>query len=244
MIVGLLGIAVWLSLFTAPITLFRPLDTPIGYVSANIFLSVIVFLSYSLATWDWASELKSIAVTGVLEYMLTSGRSILTIYIGLIPVSTVWLILSLITVYAIFSFLSIPPVLAIYSPLFLAIGILSFLQVLVAHTIILGGTILSTGISGPVMEVLGWILPIVTGGFTPISSMPPPLQIIALSTPYSYPVELLRYAILGVEMVFPLNLMIPMSLVYSPLFLLSSILYFRHVIRRMMVEGIRSISIY
>ncbi|MCX8161621.1 MAG: ABC transporter permease [Candidatus Bathyarchaeota archaeon] len=231
-------------MFTIPVTLFKPPDTPIGYVSANIFLSVTVFLSYSLATWDWASELRSIAVAGVLEYMLVSSRSILTIYIGLIPVSTVWLLLSLITVYAIFSFLSLPPILSIHSPLFLAIGILSFLQVLVAHAIMLGGTILSADVSGPIMEMLGWLLPIVTGGFTPLSSMPPQLRIVALSTPYSYPVELLRYSILGLETALPLNLMVPISLAYSLVFLLSSLLYFKRVILKMMVEGIRSIGMH
>lgn len=244
LIVGLLGIAVWILLFTIPVTLFKTPETSAGDVSANIFVSIMVFLSYALAAWDWASELRSMVAMGVLEYILASGKSILAVYIGLIPVSIVWLIVSLITVYPILSLLSSPPTLTIHSPISLVLGVLSFLQVLVAHAIILGGTILSTGISGPIIEILGWLIPIVTGGFTPVSGMPPPLRIIALSTPYSYPVELLRYSIVGVGTVLPLNLMVPIGLAYSFLFLLLSILYLRYVIRRMMVEGIRSISMH
>jgi ABC-2 type transport system permease protein len=244
LIVGLLGISVWILLFTAPINLFKPPDTPIEYVSANIFVSILVFLSYSMAAWDWASELRSIAVTGVFEYMLASGRSILILYIGLAPISILWLSVSLVAVYFMLSLLSSPPILAIYSPIALTIGVLSLLQVLLAHAIILGGTILSTGISGPIMETLGWLIPIATGGFTPISRMPPLLQIVALSTPYSYPVELLRYSIVNVETVLPLSFMIPISLAYSSLYLLAGTAYFRRQIRRIMVEGVKSISMH
>jgi ABC-2 type transport system permease protein len=242
LIISLLSISIWIILFTAPINLFKPPDTPIEDVSTNIFVSILVFLSYSMAAWDWASELMSIAVTGVFEYMLASGRSILILYIGLVPVSFLWLSVSLVTVYFMLSLLSSPPILAIYSPLVLAIGVLSFLQVLVAHAIILGGTILSTGMSGPIIETLGWFIPIATGGLTPISRMPQPLRIVALSTPYSYPVELLRYSIMNVETALPLSYMIPISLAYSSLFLLAGITYFRCQIRRIMVEGSKSIG--
>ncbi|MEM4461487.1 MAG: hypothetical protein QW695_01265 [Candidatus Bathyarchaeia archaeon] len=179
--------------------------------------------------------------SGVLEYILSSGRSILIIYIGLIPVSTILLLASTLIVYVVLSILSLPPILTIHSPPYLVVGILLFLQVLLAHAVVLGSLILSVGVSGPVMEVLGWILPIATGGFTPISNMPQPLQIIALSTPYSYPVELLRYSILGIETILPLDLILPISLAYSLLFLLSSILYFKYTIRKIMMRGIGSI---
>lgn len=243
LVFGLTGMAVWISLFVAPIALFKPPGVPAGLMSAYTFTAILVFSSYSIATWDWAWEVRNLLVTGVLEYLLSSGRSLILIYLGLIPVSLIWLSISLTLVYGILSILTAPPALTVSFPTILA-AVAAFTLVLWAHALILGGATLSVGTSGPVMEFISWILPLATGGLTPVSSMPQPLRLLALLTPYSYPAELVRYALLDAEPILPAAYTLLVAILYGSVFLGSAILYFKLQIRKVLKEGVVSVGMY
>jgi len=58
LVFGLMNMILWILLFTAPIILFRPPNTDPSIMSAYAFAAVLVFMSYSMATWDWAWELR------------------------------------------------------------------------------------------------------------------------------------------------------------------------------------------
>ncbi len=243
-IFGLLNMVLWMLLFLAPITLFRPPDIDPSVISGYAFTAILVFMSYSVATWDWAWELRWLMTRGLLEYIIASGRSIFILYVGVLPVSLMWMIMALTLVYALLSVLTAPPAIAVYDPVIMAAGFTIFLIVLFAHALILGGTTIATGTSGPVMEFISWILPIATGGLVPLRNMPVIVQEIALYTPYSYPAELIRYSILGVEPILPLWETVLYGSLYALAYLIVALLYFRMQLKKLLREGPKTVGMY
>ncbi|RLG90060.1 MAG: ABC transporter permease [Thermoprotei archaeon] len=244
LVLSLLSLALWMTLFIAPIILFAPPTMSPNTIAGYAFTAVLVFLSYSMATWDWAWELRWLMMSGMMEYILVSGRSIFIHYVGVLPFSMLWMATSLAIVYGILAILVGPPALIVTDPLLLLLSITLLMVVLFGHAMILGGTTISAGTSGPVMEMLGWILPIATGGLTPLISMPEPLRIFAILTPYSYPAELLRYSLLGTPTVLELNKMITIGICYAFIYLSISILFFKLQLKKMLKEGPKTVGMY
>jgi ABC-2 type transport system permease protein len=244
LVFGLLSMALWITLFVMPIVLFAPPNTPGTIISGYIFTAVLVFMSYSMATWDWAWELRWLMMNGMLEHIIISGRSIFLHYVGVLPVSFTWLGLSLGIVYGLLTALIAPPLQTIHDPLSLLIGLTILLTVLFAHAMILGGTTVSTGTSGPVMEMIGWILPIATGGLTPLSRLPRILQLFALYTPYSYPAEIIRYGLIGSQPIISLQKEYLIGSIYGILYFIFSLFYFRIQLRKLLKEGPKTVAMY
>jgi len=124
------------------------------------------------------------------------------------------------------------------------IGFTLFLMVLFAHALILGGTTISVGTSGPVMEFISWILPIATGGLVPLRNMPVIVQKIAIYTPYSYPAELIRYSILGVDPILPLQETILYGTIFAIAYFAVAIIYFKIQLRKLLKEGPKTVGMY
>lgn len=244
LVFGLMNMILWILLFTAPLILFRPPNMDPSIISAYAFSAVLVFMSYSMATWDWAWVLRWLIARGLLEYIIASGRNIFIIYVGVLPISFMWMSLSLTLVYGLLSILAAPPAIAVYNPYVMIIGFSILLIVLFAHALILGGTTLSVGTSGPIMEFISWILPIATGGLVPLRNMPTIIQRIAIYTPYSYPAELIRYSILGVEPILPLSRTILYGTIYAITYLIIALVYFRFQFKKLLKEGPKTIGMY
>lgn len=244
LVYSLLSMAMWMLLFTAPIMLFTPPGIDEGIVAGYVFTAVLVFMSYNMATWDWAWELRRLVRSGIFEYVITSGRSIFILYLGVVPVSLTWLVLALTEVYVLLAILFTPPVLQVSNPLLLLYGVLLLGVVLFAHSMILGATTIATGTSGPLMEAASWILPIATGGLVPLVRMPELIQLIALCTPYSYPAEVIRYNLLGTQTVLPVKQTLLYGGIYAIIFLVASLLYFKRQLKKVLKEGQKSIGMY
>lgn len=241
---GLVSMALWMTLFVAPIMLFAPPGESSQIISGYAFAAVLVFMSYSMATWDWAWELRWLMMNNMLEHVILSGRSIFIHYIGIIPISFTWLGFALITVYTLLTVLFGSPLTFINDPLMLALGLIMLFTVLFAHAMILGGTTIAVGTSGPVMEFIGWILPIATGGLTPLSRLPYPLQVFALLTPYSYPAEILRYGLLGTPSIIDLLSECFIGIIYDIVFLIIALVYFKHQMVKLLKEGPKTVGMY
>ncbi len=241
---GMLGLIVWMLFFVMPIALFAPPSMSPGTVAGYVFSAILVFMSYSMASWDWAWEIRYLLMNGILEYVLASGRSVFILYVGVVPASLIWMVLALALVYGALAVFMAPPALALHDPAALAAGTAMLLIVLFAYAMLLGGTTISTGTSGPLVELISWILPLATGGLAPLRNMPPALQAFALLTPFSYPAELIRLGLLGAEPIMDPRTMIMIGIPYSALFLALSLIYFRGQLRKMMKEGPRTIGMY
>ena len=117
-------------------------------------------------------------------------------------------------------------------------------MVLFAHALILGGTTISVGTSGPVMEFISWILPIATGGLVPLRNMPVIIQKIAIYTPYSYPAELIRYSILGVDPILPLQETVLYGTIFAIAYFAAAIIYFKIQLKKLLKEGPKTVGMY
>ncbi|MCS7099865.1 MAG: ABC transporter permease, partial [Sulfolobales archaeon] len=243
LVYGFLSVAVWLSMFVVPASLFigeevaRPALT-------SILVGIAVFLAYSVATWDWALLLRWLIQLGVLEYVIASGSPIIAHYIGTVPVSIAWYLIALGVAYVVVSVFLGPPSVAVVDPLAFTAGACSLVLVLLAYSFILGGTVLSVGTAGPVVEFIAWILPIATGGVTPLAFMPKPIQIVAYLTPFSYPAELLRYSLGVLPPLLDPRLTMAIGISYSVAFFTTSFLYLNYQMKKLLKEGVKSVALF
>ncbi|RLG75686.1 MAG: ABC transporter permease [Thermoprotei archaeon] len=241
---GLLGLALWLSLFLAPLTLFRPPQVPAGAIASQVLVSIAIFLAYSSATWDWAWQIRWLLFEGILEHVIASGRSIFILYIGIVPISLMWYAAALAVGYLTISLLVSPPTISVVDPAALVLGVLTLAAVLFGYSMLLGGITISTGTSGPVMEFVGWILPIATGGIVPLRALPEIVQRFALTTPFSYPAELLRHALGLSTPILPLKTTSIVGSFYAFMFLVAALAYFKAQLKKMLREGVKTAWMY
>jgi len=243
-IYGLMGFSLWILLFIMPIQLFLPRDVDPSMVASYGFTAIFIFMSYSIATWDWAAELRWMINNGILEYYIVSNSGFLPHYLGLMPVSFTWLAVALSVNYLLLSIVYKPPALIIHDPVLFILSIIMLLMVLMGYALLLAGTMISSGTTGFVMELLSFILPISTGGLTPLSRLPEAIRSFALSTPFSYPAELIRYSILGWEPVMNIEWMLIIGFLYATAFILVGIVYFRTQFKKILREGVRATTLW
>ena len=244
LVYGLIGFSMWIVLFIAPISLFVSAGVDPGEIAAYGFTAIFIFMSYSIATWDWAAEIRWMINSGILEYYIASNSGFLPHYLGILPVSLIWFLIAVGINYVTLSIIFKPPMIALHDPLLLVIGIAMLLIVLFGYALLLGGTMIASGTTGFVMEIIGFILPIATGGLAPLKRLPPQLQQFALATPFSYPAELIRYGMLGWEPILDPATMIPIGFAYGFAFLLVGILYFKYQFRKILREGVRVTTLW
>ncbi len=244
LIYSILSMSFWMILFILPMVLFAPPGVDKGLVAGYAFTAILVFMSYSIASWDWGYEIRWLMRINMLEYIIASGRSIFILYFGIIPMTITWLAVMLGSVYVLLSALMAPPEFHITDPLLLVYSLILLAVVLFAHAMFLGGTTISMGTSGPVIEIITWILPLSTGGLVPLKNMPEPVARFALYTPYSYPAELIRHFLLGTETICPVDQLLLYGSIYALLFLIAGLLFFKYEFKKMLREGVKTIGMY
>ncbi len=243
-VIGIFSLMLWLVMFLAPTALFRSPQVSPEVISAYALVAIAVFVSYSTATWDWAWELRWLMYQGILEHVLLSGESVFVLFAGVLPVSLIWLALTITGSYALLTSLIAQPLLRIAEPLPLALGIITLGVVLIAYALLLGGVTISTGTSGPVIELIGWVLPIATGGLTPLSTLPEAIQVIALATPFSYPAELIRYGLGLSPPILDPDLTCAVGVLYAAAFLCFAVIFFKLQLKKILKEGVKTVAMY
>lgn len=241
---GLISFSMWIVMFVTPMYLFVGSNVDPSEIATYGFTAIFIFMVYSIATWDWAAELRWMINHGILEYYIVSNSGFLPHYLGLVPVSLTWLLIALGVNYVTLSLLFGPPRIIVHDPLILLIGLAILILVLLGYALILGGTMISSGTTGFVMEILSFILPIATGGLAPLSRLPATFRDFALMTPFSYPAELIRYGILGWEPVLETTTMIVRGYVYGLVFFAIGIAYFKYQFKKVLKEGVRVTTLW
>ncbi|MEL9909305.1 MAG: hypothetical protein QW389_06970 [Desulfurococcus sp.] len=242
--ISLIGFTLWGFLFIGPIVLFSPSSLDKQVTAGYTLVAMLVFSSYMTATWDWSSHLRWMLRSGVLEQAIVAGRSIYLYFIGLLPVSLMWLVIEVGEIYLLLTLLYAPPYLSVSDPLLFFTALAMILTVLVAHSLLLGASILASGTSNIIVEFLSWIIPIASGGLTPLASMPQQVQIVALATPYSYPAELLRHILLKAPVVMPTDKLILYGLPYALAYLIIALAVNHYALARIRRNGAPSIGMY
>ncbi|MEM1662297.1 MAG: ABC transporter permease [Desulfurococcaceae archaeon] len=243
-IYGLISFSFWIILFLAPVSLFMGGEVDQHIVASYAFASLFIFMVYSIATWDWAAELRWMINNGILEYYIATGSGILPHYLGLIPVSLMWFGLSLTVNYIMITIFIGPPKIIIYDTIMFLAAFTMMILVVFGYALFLGATMVSSGVSGFIVEFLSFLLPISTGGLTPLSRLPIYVRNFALATPFSYPAELIRYSILGMEPVLNIEKMILIGYCYATLFFTAGLAYFKYQFRKGLKKGFVQASLW
>lgn len=181
---------------------------------------------------------------GVLEYYIASNSGFLSHYLGIIPVLLTWLVIALGVNYIALTLLFGLVSMVMHDTIIFLIGLANPLIVLVGYSLILGGTVISSGVTGFVFDMIGFILPIATGGMSPLSKLPEAMRNFALLTPFSYLAELIRYGMLGWTPVLDTVATIVRGYVYGSAFLTVGILYFKYQYRKILREGVRAAALW
>lgn len=240
----LLSETLWIIVFILPLYMFMESPIEAEKASSYAFTWILIFMFYSIASWDWAAEIRWMINDGRIEYYIASGAGFTPHYLGSLPVTLIWLSISLLVNYLVLSMVWGPPKIVIYDPIVFITGFSILILVLLSYALFLGGTMISTGVTGFIVELISFILPIATGGLAPLRTLPEILQIIALLTPFSYPAELIRYSLLGVEPVIEVWRLMIIGVVYSILFALAGIMYFKIQLKKTMKTGFKTISMW
>ena len=243
-IIGAFSLMLWLIMFLAPAVLFRSPQTSPEVISTYALVAIGIFVSYSAATWDWAWELRWLMYQGILEHVILSGESVFLLFAGILPVSMIWLTLAMLGSYMLLTGIIAPPQIVVAEPTALLTGVASLAIVLVAYALLLGGVTISTGTSGPIMELIGWVLPIATGGLVPLAALPKAVQYIALATPFSYPAELIRYGLGLASPVLDPSLTAYVALAYTTGFLIFAVFFFKFQLKKILKEGVKTVAVY
>lgn len=241
---GLMSMSMWLMLFLPSLALFMDTSTRLNEVSGYSFTAILIFLFYSVATWDWAAEIRWMINDGRLEYYIASGSGFLPHFLGVMPISLIWISLAMTVNYLVLSAIWGPPAIVVHDVPMLFCGLTLMIINLTAYALILGGTMLASGVTGFIVEIISFVTPIATGGLTPLSNLPSLLRNFALATPFSYPAEMIRYSLLGMPMVLELNEMVFRGSVYSLVFFALSIAYFMYQLKKIRVEGVRATALW
>lgn len=240
----MLTLSFWTLLFLMPMSMFFEENVDRSLVSTYAFALMLIFLSYSIATWDWAAELRWMINYGILEYYIATGSGILPHFLGILPVSLTWFTVALGVNYVVITMVFGSPRIVVYNPLLLPLSLTMLIIVLLGYALLLGGTVISSGTSGFIVEILSFILPIATGGVTPLNKLPKPLMTFALLTPFSYPAELIRFSFLGLELALGLLETILIGFSYSILFLTLGVVYFRKQLKKCLKHGFVQASLW
>ncbi|MEM1541897.1 MAG: ABC transporter permease [Ignisphaera sp.] len=241
---GLVSMSIWFMLFISPIILFIDSSFNPRVASAYSFTAILIFLFYSVATWDWAAEIRWMINDGRLEYYIASGSGFLCHYLGIMPISFIWIAMAMSINYLLLTVVWGPPELQISDLRLFIYGFILLTTNLVSYALVLGGTMLSSGVTGFVMEIIGFITPIATGGLTPLINLPKPIQTFALMTPFSYPAEIIRYILLKSPTIMSIHELCIRGTLYSLTFLAVSIIYFRYQLKKIMREGVRVTTLW
>jgi len=226
-IYGLISMGLWIVLFSMPIALFTPPDVDKSVMASRMFVGLMLFVYFSAATWDWAAELRWMIIEGRIEYFITSNAGFLPHYLAIFPVTITWLLIALGLMYLLLSIVWAPPAIVVYDLFSLVVGVVLYTISLMGYALILGSSMISTGTTGFIVEILGFVLPIATGGILPLRYSPELLRTIALYTPFSYPAELIRYSLLGIEPVVPVEKAVVTGLIYGLLFVAVGVVVFK-----------------
>ena len=237
-----MGIAMWLILFILPLIFFAGEGYDKSTVATFIFSGLIVFNLYMVGTWDLGWEVRLLINQGIMEYLILTGRNPLIIYFGLIPLTIIWIgIVLAIGYWAVTLFVAPPRIVIVgFSELILASILL--MLVILSYALVLASITMTAGTPSFIMELVSWILPIATGGFTPLSSLPSFLKVVALMTPFSYPAEALRYSIGASDPVMSPHLIFMIGYLYAILFLISALIIFKISLNKALKEGFKTVA--
>ncbi len=236
MFASTLTTALWGTLFILPMILFfKASDIPLALAYAIIAFTMF----YLLSTASWIGfNLRRRIMEGILENQLLHGLTLPELTLSSLLIGLIYQVVGLIVFTALIILVFGIPQFNFTSISSVCIGLIGLLILMWGHAGIIGASTLIAGTSGVIVELSSWIIPLASGMIAPLVAMPEPLKTIALVTPFPYPCEALRYGLLGVRTLLPLNMTLALGITAPLIYAVISYVLLMYTYTRIRKRGI------
>lgn len=192
LIADIVSTPAWLVLFVLPVLLFLPKEQWSDPTTLNfIFWGFILWDVVAAGLWSFGMAIRREQQLGTLEFLMVTNANRAILFSRSLYPRVISLAASLLYVYAFFRALFSVDVM-LRNPLGVAAVLLIGLFTSLGFGLVYGALVFRFKNVGPLNNVLQFILFGLSGIFYPVSRMPEPLRIVALSLPFTYVVDLLR----------------------------------------------------
>jgi len=194
----------WILVLFIPILLFLPPGQWSNPTYIQYFYWGMVFWTIiSSALWSFGMSIRREQQMGTIELLFLSNSSRLTLFAGRLATRFISLVTDLL-VMALTIYLFFNTTVVIIDPLLLIFYLTLSIFLSLGFGMIYGGIVLKLKNPNALNNILQFIIMGLGGIFIPVQMLPEPLKKIALVFPFSYSVDLVRYAAMGTSTILPL----------------------------------------
>ena len=209
-----LNSTLWVTIFLLGALMFvPPEDLPSGM--PLVFWGITMWTILSNSVWLVGAWTGFYISMGLVEEHMLVGISSSRVLVGrAIPGLSVSAAVILLIYYVLSSIVGVSRGIAEY-PHLLVLGLSLLTVMALSYGLILSAISFRTGVPPVLLDIANFVVFIVGGIATPVSSLPPTLQKVAVLIPYSYPAEIVRYAAIGYKPFFALEVEVAVSVIVS-----------------------------
>ena len=231
----------WMSIYMLAVLAF---SSPERYpeVVPLIFWSVTAFSLMSTPVWtvgNWMSFYVNIGIFE--EHEVSNVNHMVFLLMRALPSLPVTAVSATAAAILLYLVSGVNPLSLRDVPLCtLSLGLIFAMALFYSLLIALMSLITST--PAPLLDFMNFFLFFAGGIAVPVSSLPSPLRILAIITPYSHPAEVMRYAVTGLRPYLGLVNELLFSALYLTVLVAASVAIYRATMRRVKVRGLKGIG--
>ncbi len=236
-----LNLIIWVIIFILGALMFLP-SGGIARALPIIFWGIVMWNIISSAVWligGWTDFYLSQGffeehtVTNTSSFLVLSFRAIAGLVLS--ALATVF-------TYAIISSISARNLLTAQNPIFIMLGLTLLTAMAISYGLIISAISFRIGVPNMMLDIMNFLLLIVGGLATSISSIPEPLRYVALLIPYSYAAELVRYGTIGMETYMPLNTTLTITFSLTMIMVAASLYSMKKIERYVSKNGLKAVG--
>lgn len=186
----------WLSIYVFSVLAFADPESYADVVP-SVFWAMVAFTLMSTPVWTVGNWARFYVSMGLLEEHEIAGASH-SAFLALrsLPAIPMALVAGAGASALLYASTGVNPLRASH-PAILAAGLAAILAQATLYSLVLAFAGMATRTPTPLLDFMNFFLFVAGGIAVPVSSLPGPLRVVALLTPYSHPSEIIRYSATG-----------------------------------------------
>ncbi len=223
-----INIGLWVAIFILGALIFVPKEE-IPATAPYMFWGVVLWTVMSSSVWSVGGWTWFITSLGMYEEHTLHGTSLAALLSG--RSLTVATDTALITpvMYFLVQGVAGGDVRLISNPAFIAYGVIAMFIMSLAYGLTLSAVSMRIGVPGTLLDISNFLFLVIGGMTIPVSKLPGGMKYVALSIPFSYPSEVVRYGATGLPTYLPLWEEAALTGVLATTMITFAALLFRHV---------------
>lgn len=194
----------WLLLFIIPMLLFLPPEKWGDTTTYQYFYWGMVFFDIiSTSLWSFGNAIRREQEMGTLEYLFLSNANRIVLFATRFTTRLLSTSLSIVYLAALM-WIMFGVQITVHDQLLLLFSLILSLFVASGFGALYGAAVLKLKQTGPLSNILQFVLIGVSGIFFPVNRLPPQLQILAYASPFTYCIDLARCAAINTPTLLPL----------------------------------------